>query len=388
MRRSLQAMGLAGAMLAMGCGGSDDDFTINPIPINPSVNTFFVQNNVSNGNGTQASPFNNLGQAVQAAHSVPNGVIVIARGDGTSNNLATDETLFAGETLRGADPNQPPVLGGTITLADNTIVADVQLVNAPNSAGLRGNNLSGVTISNVLVQGAQGDGVSILEPDGVITVNNLNVTGNNINGLTVVSTDGASATLNFTNLQVSNNGGHGVAGYVSGSGTLNWNENGSQLVTPAAVFGFGWDFESSGTANLNLRLSNVLNDGSTDSGLRIDSIDDSNVTVVLDNSIIRNSASRGCSWNALDSSTFKGRVANTDLRNNAAGFGYEATSNDTATLALRFVGAISDVFGWGQNDPTAPFIVENLGGFGGENTGTISDTGTITDAPVGSQGIP
>ncbi len=41
-----------------------------------------------------------------------------------------------------------------------------------------------------------------------------------------------------------------------------------------------------------------------------------------------------------------------------------------------------------NNNPSAPYNIENFAGFAAENTGSITQLGTINSVPIGSCGIP
>jgi len=118
---------------------------------------FFVDNTAApGGNGSQASPFNTLAQAIAAANS--GDTIFVERGDGTSTGLTGAQTLPAGVDLVGegtglilaqtvVPAGQEPLITGPITcLGDNTIKGFA--IDTDGTNGIIVDGVGDVTISN------------------------------------------------------------------------------------------------------------------------------------------------------------------------------------------------------------------------------------------------
>ena len=118
---------------------------------------FFVDNTAAGGgNGSQASPFNTLAQAIAAANS--GDTIFVERGDGTSTGLTGAQTLPAGVDLVGegtglilaqtvVPAGQAPLITGPITcLGDNTIKGFA--IDTDGTNGIIVDGVGDVTISN------------------------------------------------------------------------------------------------------------------------------------------------------------------------------------------------------------------------------------------------
>lgn len=98
--------------------------------------SYYVDNTRPNGgNGSKGRPFNTLRAALQAAEGLP-ATIIVARGTGQSEGLGDNYQLSGGQSIIGQDAAAPPVIGGTITVAEGTTLKDLQfLVTRTNITG-------------------------------------------------------------------------------------------------------------------------------------------------------------------------------------------------------------------------------------------------------------
>jgi len=221
-------------------------FAIDPATGQPWF--FWFVNNTSSSNGTFESPYPTLVQAQNP--SLPNQVIYVYPGDGTTTGMDAGIILKDNQMLLGASVSHPlPTTVGTILIppmassAPNITNLSGDVVTLANSNTVSGfnilasfsmeNGIAGTGISNLLADRntfttntTDTNGISLLNPSGQIIVTNSSFTGflddislNNGNGI-YVELD-AGNTLNTLTLaensfiginssNTSNNGGNGL----------------------------------------------------------------------------------------------------------------------------------------------------------------------------------
>jgi hypothetical protein len=197
--------------------------------------------------------------------------------------------------------------------------------------------------------------------------------------------------LQLSNTAVANTTSDGIFANVTNTGNVTWSETNTTITNAGNSVLFAaesWNLNTRNTGALNATLSRCLSDGTQGFGVFANSFDASNCTLVFDQGIVRNGPSRGFLLEASDSSTFKARVSNTQTNQNNPGFGFEADNGSLATMCLRLVNVTSDVYRLGNNNPSAPYNIENFVNFASENVGSITQLGTINSVPIGSCGIP
>lgn len=177
----------------------------NLIAINPLTHTAYNIQQVSSGaapggNGTFANPFQTVAQAQGAG-----GDVILVQGNSVLNAAVT---LAPGQQLLGDGSNQPlqldgggtvhlptQILGGAtprfdgassaITLANNSVFGGFTIANNGGNA-IIGNNVSGVTVRDVLFQNIGGDAVRLTNSSGNVTLENLTVNTAVGNGISVI----------------------------------------------------------------------------------------------------------------------------------------------------------------------------------------------------------
>ncbi len=130
------------------------------VTVNVNGRGVFVNNSQAvNGNGSQASPFNNLADAIAGATS--GDTIFVYAGDGTAANQTGDFVLPQGVDLIGqaqglvvAQTIEPvgsrPVISGTVTAQGDNIIAGLEFNNAFLAPAIEADNVSNLTIENNL----------------------------------------------------------------------------------------------------------------------------------------------------------------------------------------------------------------------------------------------
>lgn len=194
---------------------------------------FFADGGNTLGLGTSGDP-TTLDDAVANAGS--NGVIVALGGQG--NLFTAGVTLADGQTIIGGGENVTVRLAnggartfdfggsnatisgtnpanGVITLANGNTLSGITVTGGAN--GIFGNNISGVTLTNVTVTGAVGNGAAFTGSSTGIKASDFTATGNGLDGLSIDS-DG---TFSFTGTTLlSGNGDDGLD--IAGQGTYSF----------------------------------------------------------------------------------------------------------------------------------------------------------------------
>ena len=173
---------------------------------------FFVDNTLAGGgNGSQATPFNNLADGVAALGT--GDTLFVFRGDGTSTNLAGAFTLPAGASLIGeavglsvnprivAQEILPvglaPTITGPITLSNGNTVSGLTIEGSA-SEGITSLGFTDATITNNTFRGNAQDQLNLLGGGGTILVsgNTFESVPDTINAI-FFGTD-SSGTFTFT----------------------------------------------------------------------------------------------------------------------------------------------------------------------------------------------
>lgn len=347
----------------------------------------FVKNDVpTTGTGTQNNPFKTLAEAVTAAGVNP-AEIVVFQGDGTSTGLNTPVVLNNSQTLRAFDTNAP-LLTGPITMANNSTLSGIKL-NGSGNVQATGSPRN-FTVQNCTISNTTSDGLAFTNLVGNVSLRNNALTNNGGRGLALRSNAGL-CNLTLANQTVNNSTTDGVLVNITNTANVTWSETNTTINRAGngvAFAGNSWSVNSTQTSAFNATLTGCLSDSPTLFGLLVDSFNSSNVTLVFDQGTVRNGPFQGFLLEAANSSTFKARISNTQTNQNGAGFGFEADNGDFALMCLRLVNVTSDVYRLLNNNPSAPYNIENFAGFASENTGSITHLGTINSVPIGSCGIP
>lgn len=217
MRKSLTGLTLVGALLAFGCGSDSD--SLNNVTLLPTATATtitstsssttttttstsststtstattkvtFVQLGGGNGTGSETSPFNTIQAAVQAAGEGET-IFVYANTAAPATVEPGNITLKPGQKLVGQgaglsfrtiSAGARPVLGGSVTLADDSSVSGFEFRNTVGTAVV-GNRRNNVTVSNNLFTEVSGVSIECGSCTGAIVVQ-----GNTVNRTTAPS---------------------------------------------------------------------------------------------------------------------------------------------------------------------------------------------------------
>jgi Bacterial Ig domain len=159
------------------------------VTVNVNNQGWFVNNSAAvSGNGGQASPFDNLDEALMAASS--GDTIFVFQGDGTNVYPAGAFNLPAGVDLIGQAnglvlsqqieaPGDRPLISGPIVLDGNNTVAGFQISNSADD-GIQGTSVDNVTIVNNIFNTPTNNHINLQSVGGTCSITDNvfnNVTG-------------------------------------------------------------------------------------------------------------------------------------------------------------------------------------------------------------------
>ena len=198
-----------------------------------AYNVVHVDNlaNAASSDGSVENPYTNLADA--QTNSNEGDVVFVQAGDGTSTGLDTgimlkDDQLLLGAgsdvilpiqdgrlfRLQNADAAAPtltnPFGDEVVKLANNNLVAGIQINADGASAGIAGTMITDGQIQNTTVNGSDEYGIELERIRGEWSFTGNTLTNNNIDGLLVRGSSGDDTTFVFENNTANNNGFEGI----------------------------------------------------------------------------------------------------------------------------------------------------------------------------------
>ena len=298
------------------------------VTLNVDDQGWFVNNSVTtNGNGSQANPFDNLPDALAEAGA--GDTIFVFAGDGTNNNQAGAIDLPPGVNLIGQAnglvlgqqieaAGARPVIQGPVRLGGDNTVAGFEMTNSGEEC-IEGDSVDNVQILNNIFNTPAEEHVELLDVGGTCTIS-----GNSFNALTG---DDRSLVIDLTDVTAT----YAVDGNTFESDTTNDPNNAA-------------DIDTRGTTNLTLSFTNnditSINDANRwDDGLELDVAEQSTVTVSIDGNTVNRTSSDGIDLDTNDAlATLTGTVSGNTLEN-IGDNGIEVDS-DRGTISLTVSGNI------------------------------------------------
>lgn len=176
------------------------------VTVNVNNKGFFVDNSGANGNGSQATPFNNLAAALAAAGD--GDTVFVYRGDGTSTNLSGAINLPAGVKLVGQGAGlvlaqqiepagQRPVITGPITLGGRNTVSGFSISGSASDA-VWANGVQSVVVDNNVFTGSNGHHIRFSNVSGNTVVSNNVFNPNSLVEVDYVSIENTDTNGGFT----------------------------------------------------------------------------------------------------------------------------------------------------------------------------------------------
>lgn len=306
---------------------NDDGRSTTIVKITIRGDGFFVDNSrATNGDGSQANPFNNLDSAATLANA--GDTIFVFQGDGTSNNLMGNINIARGVILLGegvgfalsGDPAQPPanrILAQTLVPAGTppTVQANITLAGDNEVAGFRfleaaGNTLTvldlnpgTINIHNNAFENANFDALALTSDTATVQVNNNAFTSANANNFLVQTTVGNGAFTandnNFTGggitVGVDGNRGMGPVNVTINRATFTGG-TGAQTAITVSTFNGGAAMATIDTVNVPNSYETALNMTAVSSNVNGNAslnFTASNVTTMASVQAVRTSQNQG-----------------------------------------------------------------------------------------------
>ena len=247
---------------------------------------------VGGGDGSVEAPFNTLAnaQAAATAHSI----IYVHEGDGTSANQNTGITLNqTGQQLVGSGADFYYDRGIFAThngnAVDNSSLLLAQATSAPVLSNIGGSGIrviaDDVKVAGLTVDGASTFGMDVDNVDN-LSISNVILRNNTFDGLDAYyNAAGSSNSLILEGVTADNNGGRGLDIQTSSDAVLNVDVLDSITKNNASN---GVFMQTNLTSQITGRFDNFLSDNDSDRSVYLNGYVSSRMSVDFSNSIIRN----------------------------------------------------------------------------------------------------
>lgn len=335
----------------------------------------FVNNLLGHSDGSFENPFQSLAEA--AANSKPGDVLVVGKGDGTTNGMSAGIVLKDGQQL----------VGGGVNLGIKSFGKFVIIPLTPQGIPLITNTGAGPAVT--LASGNTVQGIAFVNTGTAISgagVVNANINNNTFDGITVNSIDleVLSGNIAITNNTATGSGGFAIATNTSSTSTININFN--QILRPPA--GDGIDMNVNGThQTLTTILGNTFSaqSGTLSKGIVFNFSNTTISTVSVAHNLIQNVQQNGI-ISTTNSATTTLRISN----NVIDGFDL-AHANNPAVDVVASAGGRVDLAITGNetlNPPSPPpfgYVLDASGG--GSQIVVHSPNGAISGVQAINQGF-
>jgi len=240
----------------------------------------FIIDNAGGGDCTQASPCTFATVQADANYGAGDVIIVtdsagVVVGNmdlttgalGTANRqlvggAATVSLAFSsGDSLAINGLGDRPTVNGTITLADDAIVRDLDITSS--GSGVVASGISNATLDNIAVSGVGSNAFDFSNTAGSVTINNSSATNSTGAGLRL---NGGLATFALNNVDISDTAsGHSVDIQNTTGGSVTFDSN--SIITNSGGTGIFVDNINSNIAFNDVNISNATSDGVTATNL-------------------------------------------------------------------------------------------------------------------------
>lgn len=358
------------------------------VTVNLGSRGLFVKNDVATtGNGSQSSPFKTLAEAQAAAIGVNGAQIVVFRGDGSNTGLTNLLSLQTNQGVSSFDPASPANITGPVILSSGNSVRNLRIGGGPGPAVL-GNGAFNSTLSGLQIEANGGNGVTLLNCTGSVSVSNS--TFRNLPGIGVIaSSESGSLVWSVNNCAFSNVTGRGINTVTLNAASHNVTVNNATTTQGGDGEFVTVDALGTGSTGLNVSNSTIDGGGTRPRGIGILGSSTAQVVALLTANNITACTNEGILLACLSSSNIKARLNGNRVLGIPAQDSLTAGAVASGNLGLVLQNNIGEIFSVLQSD-TSTVAVESRDQFNGasNNTGTLSTLGTVTNAPAGSLNIP
>ncbi|RUS95588.1 hypothetical protein DSM106972_089440 [Dulcicalothrix desertica PCC 7102] len=308
--------------------------TVSSVPLtNPATNKAwsFVHVAPGNSNGTAESPYgyDKIQQAVNDAAAKTDSIVYI-RGD--EKAIIPGFTLLSGVQLLTNTPERfintveigniklpfsgsriVPKIGGIVTLSSNTIFSGFD-INAANGAGVRGTNISNVTITDNRIQGTQGEAILLSQVTGNVDIIN-NTIGKSTGSALLLTNNSGNANIKVTGNNITDNLnsiGINLGGTATGTAEIAKNT--------ISNFGIGVDVSLNDSANLsklNITDNSITAPNSNNSleGIKFRAFDKATATANITGNAISNTTNDGIGVQLNQNTKTQVNITNNKIEN-------------------------------------------------------------------------
>lgn len=365
------------------------------VTLNVTNAGWFVNNSGANGNGSQATPFNNLNAAL--AMAVAGDTVFVFRGDGNTTNQAGPVDVPAGVNLVGEGQGlvlaqtivaqgNAPVITGPVTLRGNNTLSGFTINGSPNN-GVQANGVSNLIVRNNTLQNSNSRHMSFTDVAGTLELvgnnfgpmdndnSNVDISTNSINGTyrlnqNTFTDDAASDTDEGFNLAF------------RGTSMINLelNSNTFNGVLTGFPFEQAVDLDVTDTAQATVTMTgNTFNN--VENAARMDTFNTATLTAVLASNMVSN-----VSTDAFFSRVFGGTMTLTFRQNIINMSGSNGVRLETADLAVNLKAAFRDNTITGSTNSSIFYDAGNNSTMCADITGNTVDD-NITFDPSGGSNI-
>jgi hypothetical protein len=315
----------------------------------------FVDNSGANGTGTQASPFNNLPDAVTAAQN--GDTIYVARGNGTNSGMTGGVNLPPGVDLIGEgiglilsqtiEPQgQAPMIEGPIICGGDNTVSGFH-IDASGSVGVGASGVANITVTDNTFANDTANHVEVTNVTGQVVVNN-NTFGPTTLGCVDMDFDNISdVSVTFDDNVLNDDGtvnpsGHGLNILFQGTTTGSVVAMGNTLDSPdnAASFEAGLRFRAQDTAQAVVNFTGNMITNTEDTGIFVEgSGSGQSITSTIQENTVTGAGGRGI---GLSNNAMATVTGNSAADTGSRGISFTVTTSDVTGQAIISGNNISD----------------------------------------------
>jgi len=335
---------------------------------------FFVDNTAADGgDGSQASPFDTLAEAVAAASD--GDTVFVSRGNGTSDGLTGAVNLPTGVDLIGegvglilaqtiVPAGTAPVIQGPIFCGGDNTISGLTIRGSAESA-IEAENVGDIFILNNTIGGSADENIFLTNTTGTVTISQNSFDDPPTADQSLICSENEDTN---GNLVISDN-------------TFT-NPSNNELDALALVVGMGTSVMDV-TVNGNVANGNVANQ--FDAGFIIVAVGDSQMTATVSDNILNNFTNEPIALVADDpGSSMNGSISGNMISNASSEVGIFGQTNDGDTITISG-NVVSDTIGpniYFDVITGGTFVIENNQLSGSPNDGILFDAGSNGDVKI------
>jgi len=285
------------------------------VTVNVNGLGFFVNNSLgTNGSGTQASPFNNLADAMAAAGN--GDTIFVYAGDGGATNQTGTFLLPPGVNLIGqaqglvvAQTIEPagnrPVIAGTVQPGGNNTISGFEFIDSVGGSAIEATDVDNIIIQNNVFTSLMNDNIALDNVGGTYTVIDNEFNDHRISDCLEITMTDTNGTFTFANNTIAL-GDAGLpqtalAYFVAGNSVTSCNIIDNVITSTGDEFNAAVFFSTSGTADVTAVITgNTITDAISGTAIDINSASSMGVDATISNNVIEGADDDGIDYEWTD----------------------------------------------------------------------------------------